>query len=419
MKVAASMRELNLPAGFGYRADLAQAPTAGDLKSAPRHRWFYFPHSYSHRLIDAVLADWHLPKGSILADNFVGSGTTLLAARQRGYSSVGFDLSPLAILISNAKVASYELEQIRNTLESLLKYRNGKVSVVPDRLLKAFTEKELLEIFKLLIPVRQLRNRKLHRFFLVAILWTARKFSRAVPDGGWFRWRDWPDQSSKFREAFMSTVADMLEDVTTLNWTDGGLSSEASKADARNLPIAPTSVDGLITSPPYANRHDYSRIFHIDLLLAGVDEAGVTGLRHKSMRSHVEAKSQPEYCHKLDDFEGTDSLKSAVASLPDDADSRIEPMLKGYFEDIFLSLCEVARVLKPGGRSAYVVGNVRHAGVMIPVDKILSEMALPAGLTFENAWVMRFRGNSAQQMATHGREPARETIVFFSKGEAA
>ena len=65
---------------------------------------------------------------------------------------------------------------------------------------------------------------------------------------------------------------------------------------------------------------------------------------------------------------------------------------------------------------AYVLGNVRHAGVMVPVDEITAELSSQVGLIFDAAWIMRLRGNSAQQMGQYGREPARETIVLMSKG---
>jgi hypothetical protein len=90
-------------------------------------------------------------------------------------------------------------------------------------------------------------------------------------------------------------------------------------------------------------------------------------------------------------------------------------MVRGYFEDLFLSLQEVARVLHPGGHVAYVVGNVRHAGVMVPVDRVVTELAAQVGLAFDSAWVIRLRGNSAQQMGQFGKEPSRETVVLLSK----
>ena len=407
-----------LPSGFDYRLELSKAATSKELRTLPRHRWFYFPHSFSHRLVDEALLLWALPKDAILADNFAGAGTTLLAARQNGLSAEGFDLSPLAVNVANAKIACYDPNQLKRGLQTILRAGPKDTPQVPERLSKAFTEEELSEVYSLLGPLRKLRCRN-RFFFLTALLWTVKDFCRAVPDGGWFRWQKWPDRSDEVRQAFRDRVSCMLEDVQALNWTEDVAPSQARLADARNLPLSDSSIDGLITSPPYANRHDYSRVFHIDLLLLGLAEPEVTKLRHESIRSHVEAKVPDGYKRRLKSYRMPSALQEVLKKIPADADPRIMRLLNGYFEDIYLSLLEVGRVLKLGGRAAYVVGNVRHAGVMVPVDEILAEMAPQTGLTFDAAWVLRLRGNSAQQMKQYGRQPSRETIVFFAKDKKA
>ena len=329
-------------------------------------------------------------------------------------SAAGFDLSPLAVTVANTKVASYETTQLNQELRRILSSRSVDGLQVPERLSKAFTKQELQEVFSLLRPINELQEATRH-FFLVALLWTARAFSRAVPDGGWFRWQEWPNRSGEIRQSFETTVSCMLADVAALNWPDDKVPVRACIADARKLPCTSESVDGFITSPPYANRHDYSRVFHIDLLLLGLAESQITKLRHGSIRSNVEAKGPKLYKRGLENLSMTESLKIVLEKLPSNADARIKPLLEGYFEDIYLSLLEMGRVLRLGGRAAYVVGNVRHAGVMVPVDEILADLAVRAGLSFEAAWVLRLRGNSAQQMGQYGREPARETVVLLSK----
>ena len=111
------------PPGFKHCPELASAATSRDLKTAPRHRWFYFPHSYSYRLVNAILDHWQFPLEGTLVDNFAGSGTTLLAARERGMSALGFDLSPLAVTVTNAKVAGYRERPLERGLASILERR--------------------------------------------------------------------------------------------------------------------------------------------------------------------------------------------------------------------------------------------------------------------------------------------------------
>lgn len=414
MKGASESHLLTHPPGFEPRLHLAPLATAKELKTAPRHRWFYFPHSYSPRLIYEVLDHWNFPQNGLLVDNFVGSGTTLLAARQRGLSVLGYDLSPLAVIVANTKVTTYNDTQLGQALPKILNGRIKSDFPTSDRLAKAFTEHELGELSRLLGSIRELQG-PLHHFFLVAFLWTAKSFSRAVPDGGWFRWRDWPNRGHEVKQAFEEKAIRMISDVRSLNWKNSAPLAAARIADARKLPLSASSVDGLITSPPYANRHDYSRIFQIELLFLGLTEPRITKLRHSAFRSHVEAKVPGSIRQSGKAYKVPDTLTEVIDRLPSDADPRIQPLLEGYFEDVYFSLLEVSRILKSGGRAAYVLGNVRHAGVMVPVDEITAEISHQAGLAFDTAWIMRFRGNSAQQMGNYGREPARETIVFLSR----
>ena len=106
--------------------------------------------------------------------------------------------------------------------------------------------------------------------------------------------RSGPDRSAEIRDAFKCTPCLlMMGDLEVLNWTEGiSESTSVRRADARQPPDRLVQlIDGLISSPPYANRHDYSRVFHIALLLLGEAESDVmTDLRHRSIRSHVEAK---------------------------------------------------------------------------------------------------------------------------------
>jgi hypothetical protein len=65
-----------------------------------------------------------------------------------------------------------------------------------------------------------------------------------------------------------------------------------------------------------------------------------------------------------------------------------------------------------------VVGNVRHAGVMVEVDEHLAQIALGLGYDHDDSWVIRYRGNSAQQMREFGRSSARESVVMLRWGSS-
>ena len=97
--------------------------------------------------------------------------------------------------------------------------------------------------------------------------------------------------------------------------------------------------------------------------------------------------------------------------------NKIVSTIEGYFEDMYLSLKEMANVLKPGGQIGLVISNVRFAGVMIPVDELLGEIGEQVGLKMEGIYVLRYRGNSSQQMLRHKREPSRESLIVWKSAK--
>ena len=349
-------------------------------------------------------------------DNFAGSGTTLVAAKSLGMSAIGYDISPLAVTVSRAKTASYEVESLRVCGQHIKDYSGEEflLSGLPQRLRDAFTDNELVELCTILEAIGKLPETE-RGFFLMAVLSTAYDFTRAVSDGGWLRWTEGPDRGHEVRDVFEQRVGLMLTDIGASELDFDSVPPVTYLGDARTLPLSTGSVDAVLTSPPYPNRHDYSRVFHIGLLLLGESEAAVKDLRKRSLRSHVEAKESYESSTRLVEFQVPAILRRVLDFLQSNADTRVERMVRGYFEDMFLSLQEVSRVLRPGGQAALVVGNVRHAGIMVPVDEVLANLATQVGLHFETAWVMRLRGNSAQQMGRFGKEPSRESVVLFSK----
>ena len=90
-------------------------------------------------------------------------------------------------------------------------------------------------------------------------------------------------------------------------------------------------------------------------------------------------------------------------------------MLEGYFEDMHLVLKEIKRLLIPHGKVAFVIGDVRYGGIMIPVGNILINIGNNIGLEFKAKITARMRGNSPQQMKKYGREPMEENILIWEK----
>jgi hypothetical protein len=191
------------------------------------------------------------------------------------------------------------------------------------------------------------------------------------------------------------------------------------------------SFDGLITSPPYVNRYDYTRTYALELALLGMNEAKIKALRQEMISCTVENREKEGlekmfisdiYERACETFEDQSQLHAILDYLEYQKETKqlnnagIPRMIRNYFFEMALIIFESARVLKPGARFIMVNDNVRYNGAIIPVDLILSDFAEQAGFEVEAIWVLPTgKGNSSQQMGMHGREELRKCIYIWRR----
>jgi hypothetical protein len=382
----------------------------------PIHRWYVFPHSFTSDLVHALIEDWGLTSKDHILDPFAGAGTTLLAAKEKGIPATGYDLSPLAVLTAQVKITNYKEDRLKD-LWTRLRRRinparwNGAARDYPDLVSKALPGKLLGAFDAMDRAIAGLdATRRERDFFRLALLSTIPQHSRAVAEGGWLRWVDRRSRTSSPLADFTEHVDLMLEDLDAAR-AQAGTSWRVKEADARSLPDAGATYSAVITSPPYPNRHDYTRVFGVELMFGFLDWEQTRQLRYQSFHSHPEARPVRPAANG---YVQPRRLARAVAQIRrKEKDPRVSEMIKGYFLDLYLVLREVRRVCKRNARVAFVVGNAQYRGVPITVDELTAEVGEQAGLKCEKLLVARYRGNSAQQMGKHGRNPSRESVVVF------
>lgn len=389
--------------------------TPRDIRDKPVHRWYVFPHSFTDNLVDTLIAEWGLGVHDRLLDPFVGAGTTLVSSRENAVSARGFDLSPLAVFASNTKVADYCPIQIADSWQAL-KDKLQNYQPTPDQLRRgypklvrdALPDGRLEEIERMLTCFDALVCKVSHRnFFRLILLSLIPEFSQAVANGGWLRWLNSGREARELIDAFATRVEAYLLDVGRESRPTGEWRAELG--DARRLPLKDDQITAVITSPPYPNRHDYSRVFAIELMLCFLDWHGNRKLRYQSFHSHPEARPKRP---AVGDYNRPGDLDECIDAV---SDARLRKMLDGYFVDMHLCLREIVRVCKSGARIGMVVGNAQYDGKAIMVDEFTAELGEQVGLICHEIRILRWRGNSAQQMEKYGRRPSRESIVLFRK----
>ena len=382
-------------------------------RDKPVHRWHLFAHSFTGDLVHALVDEWELDGQDALLDPFAGAGTTLLAAKEKGVSASGYDLSPLAVLISNVKTENMSrtrLESIWRTLDDSLSH--GRPSVIvrdyPALVRRALSNGRLEAFEAVAARIRDLDCSSSERdFFRLALISIIPRFSRAVANGGWLRWAKEGIDGGSVEDAFRARAEMMLSDVQDRAPSMVGDGWTTCTADARTLPDRNDTYTAVITSPPYPNRHDYTRVFGVELMFDFLNWEENRSLRYQSFHSHPEARPERP---AAEEYVPPARLDQSIDHL---RDGRIRRMLRGYFLDMYLCLREVARVCRGGAKVAFVVGNARYDGRTLLVDEFTAELGERAGLACREIRAVRWRGNSAQQMGRYGRAASRESVIMF------
>lgn len=353
------------------------------LHSQPIHRWFVFPHSFTGELVHALIDEWGLGPDDRVLDPFVGAGTTLLAAREKGLSAAGYDLSPLSELATRVKITDYRgahLTELWSHLRRGIDPRrwNDPAREYPELVCKALPGKLLGAFDALDLTIASLEaTNDVRDFFRLALLSTIPEYSRAIAGGGWLKWVEKQNSVSDFYAAFTRHVSLMLQDLDSALWPEGA-SWTVGQADARSLPDHVGTYSAVITSPPYPNRHDYTRVFGVELMFGFLDWEQTRQLRYQSFHSHPEAHPMRP---KTNGYDPLDRLNKTIDEIREkEENSRVIRMLKGYFLDLYITLREVYRVCRRDAKVAFVVGNAQYRGVPVAVDEFTAEIGEQAGL---------------------------------------
>lgn len=391
---------------FQFTPELKKLVAFSSAMKLPRHRWFYYKPGFAPAIVNRLFDDYMQIEGLFL-DPFSGVGTAPIVASQRGMPALGLDISPLGISVGNGKMSTATVEDVNSVL-STLTIQTYTPPINQYYLNKAYTEEVVRQLLSLRDTIRsEAIDDDVRGFLEVCLLNITDKFADAKKDGGFLRYfeRQKPEDVLAF---FKSVCLDLAQDLSTPPPTP---KPQFQLADARSIPCQNESVANVITSPPYLNRYDYTRIYALELAMLGLEDEQVRSIRKETLKSHVEAvhRHHPEL---------NSSLLSAVQrdiSERELSNPQIPTMISGYFHDMAWNIQEIARVLKPGGFAAYVVGNCRFSGVHVEVDAILAQIGESFGLDVEEILIAKTRGSSAQQVRKYGDLPLRESIVVFRK----
>ena len=436
-------------------------------KSEMLHGWISYREGFSATLVERLLQEFGAEPGDAVLDPFAGSCTTLLTAKMLGIDATGVELLPNCHLAWEAKsrVFDYDVRELRLVRELLhtsvppptsdsFPHLSITESAFPEQIERdlmaytAWSEKQ---------DVRE-DTKLLWKLALISIL---EQVSYTRKDGQYLRWDtrakkleqrnasrimrgqepiqgiDKGDLPS-VKDALTNAFDRIIGDITRLQQQPPPPSHQTLiKGNLLTvLPgMAPDQFAAVITSPPYANRYDYTRTYALELAYLGVGD-DIFRLRQALLSCTVENRS------KLDELkvhyasigqqarweriakvvQNHAALREINAALRirnqrgDINNAGVLTMVDQYFTELTFVYAELFRTCRRNAHIAFVNDNVRYAGEIIPVDILSTDLAAQVGFEPVRIYVLPQRkGNSSQQMGKFGRVALRKSITIWRK----
>ena len=423
------------------------APERNRLRPEDRavHGWYRFVLSFPSHLVRDYLAKFRIGSTQRVLDPFCGTGTTLVECKKLGIPSVGIERNPMAGFASRTKL-NWGVDP-----EALVSHANGIAAWAFDRLgeqgiddirigplfdvqrpprasLQTLSPDRLSLLLKdsisplplhktllLLDALEQHRDDALYgheRLALAAALISEVGNLHFGPEVGVGR----VQEDAAVVGPWLDRVRVMAADIASLR-RQAGTEATVQLADARRLEefLEPSSVDAVITSPPYPNEKDYTRTTRLESVLLGFvrDKRDLRGLKQGLVRSNTRSVYKTDVDDALvAEHEGIQRIARLIEK------RRIEQRKTSGFERQYARvtrldcggmvrhLASLRRSLRPGARLAYVVGDqASYLRVMIRTGRILGELAQSLGYELTGIDLFRTR------IATASREHLREEVV--------
>ena len=186
--------------------------------------------------------------------------------------------------------------------------------------------------------------------------------------------------------------------------------------DSASLKVADDSVATVLTSPPYCTRIDYAISTAAELALLGVG----TGEEFEKLRASLMGTATVPSHASPSVFWGETCLGFIDRLVAHPSKASKGYYYKShcqYFESLYTSISEIARVLRPSGKCAMVVQNSYYKDILNDLPQVCIEMAEHCGLQLTRSQRFEVRSSfSPNKRARHyvdaDRQEYEEVLIF-------
>lgn len=382
-------------------------PTPKLSKSDKINDFTLYPYyaGYSHEFVNEVLQRAK-NQDSFILDPWSGTGLTCTVAKTLGCQSLGVDINPVMTIIAKANNIHSEMspsiQALSQDIIRKFKYQKKQINTENDPLSLWFVSKSVallrkfeLIIYKLLVKgvkreslqVSDTDLSSLASFFYIALFKLVKSIVKSYFSSSNPTWIKVAKAETKKIEVskqyiidtFTKIIESQLAVITSIDHFDlPNQLTDFVTASSKNIPLEENSVDYILTSPPYCTRIDYAVAMRPELAVLGLADNS----NFKQFRQHVigsptvqKAEIMPNHLWggACNTFLSRVKEHSSVASA-----TYYHTTLLQYFNDMYQSFEELARVCKPNSQLDIVVQDSfykeLHNNLPLFFEEMLSEL---------------------------------------------
>lgn len=386
---------------------------------------FYLKESYSEDLIKYVIDNYYFWVPKTILDPFAWAWTTNLYAIKNNIQNIWFEINPVAFWFLKSKCTKYtdedikELKKFYKTIDDIVIEKHNYPERKP--MPKYISQEINNTFFSVLWEINKLKLENIKTLLLNILLSLLESVGNYKKDGNWIKFKDNKTTWEEYKLMFIERVKLIIDDIIKLNkkykkYPNTILIHDSSVESFDNYDIS--SIDAVITSPPYVNMFDYFESNKIELWMSWYvkDYDEWREYKKSAMRSNMNSRLE-----KNDTITDNDTLNKVLKKISNKIkdwtikEKRTVTMLNNYFYDMKKLLHSINWKLNFGWIVCIVVANSAYWWDVVETDKIIGEIGESIWLKVVDMVVARQIRASSQQAKLIDKEKMRESILIFKK----
>lgn len=337
-----------------------------------------------------------------ILDPFMGSGTVLDIGKELGKDVIGFDINPLATLISRVRLEGVSTKTIEKSISELyarLTLMLGNISNHSFMNIEKWFRKDVIESLSLIrAAIMEEEDIRTRRFFWCCFAETVRKFSNTRTSTFKLHVKEEQKIASMINnclEEFKSNIS--LHYLEYCFQNDNKVELKTGDSLQLMKTYSSDSIDLICTSPPYGDNHTtvtYGQYSILPLLWVDVKDLDpfntelltkFTAIDRESLGGRIKTISNDDRINDFIDIESQDKRKKVIS----------------FFSDYEKAFKEMARMLRKDKLLVLTLGNRRVDGKELPFDKYNDYLALKYNLAHETTLSRNIMGKRMPLKVSH------------------